>query len=50
MSQRLIQTQEQKLVQQQKLTQQQMLQVKLLEMPIAELEQSVQAEINGLYR
>lgn len=46
MSQRLIQTQEQKLVQQQKLTQQQMLQVKLLEMPIAELEQSVQAEID----
>lgn len=33
-------------MQQQKLTQQQMLQVKLLEMPIAELEQSVQAEID----
>ena len=46
MAQRLIQTQEQKLAQQQKLTQQQMLQVRLLEMPIAELEQSVQAEID----
>lgn len=43
---RLVQTQEQKLEQRQKLTQQQMLQVKLLEMPLAELEQSVQAEID----
>ena len=43
---RLEQTQEQKLEQRQKLTQQQMLQVKLLEMPLAELEQSVQAEID----
>lgn len=46
MVQRLVQTQEQKLIQQQRLTQQQMLQVRLLEMPLAELEQSVQAEID----
>lgn len=43
---RQIQIQEQKQEQRQKLTQQQMLQVKLLEMPLAELEQSVQAEID----
>ena len=42
----LLQTQEQRLTQQQKLTQQQMLQVKLLEMPLAELEQNVQMEID----
>ncbi|MBR1464255.1 MAG: RNA polymerase factor sigma-54 [Prevotella sp.] len=41
-----IQTQEQKLVQQQKLTQQQMLQIRLLEMPLAELEQNVRTEID----
>ena len=46
MSQRLIQSQEQKLVQQQRLTQQQMLQVKLLEMPLAELEESVRTELD----
>jgi RNA polymerase sigma-54 factor len=46
MAQRLVQTQDQKLIQQQRLTQQQMLQVRLLEMPLAELEQSVQAEID----
>lgn len=43
---RLVQTQEQKQEQRQKLTQQQMLQVRLLEMPLAEFEQSVQAEID----
>ncbi len=46
MAQKLIQTQTQKLVQQQRLTQQQMLQIKLLEMPLAELEQNIQAEID----
>lgn len=46
MSQKLIQSQEQKAVQTQRLTQQQMLAVKLLEMPLTELEQSVQAEID----
>ncbi len=46
MAQKLYQTQEQKQQQQQRLSQQQMLQVKLLEMPIAELEDSVNAEIN----
>lgn len=46
MSQKLIQTQEQKTVQVQRLTQQQMLAVRLLEMPLAELEQSIQAEID----
>ena len=46
MSQRLIQSQEQKMVQQQRLTQQQMLQVKLLEMPLAELEESVRTELD----
>lgn len=46
MSQKLIQSQEQKAVQVQRLTQQQMLAVKMLEMPLTELEQSVQAEID----
>lgn len=46
MAQNLVQTQAQKLAQQQKLTQQQMLQVRLLEMPLTELEQSVMAEID----
>lgn len=46
MAQGLYQTQEQKLQQLQRLSQQQMLQVKLLEMPIAELEDAVNAEIN----
>ncbi len=46
MPQRLYQTQEQKQQQLQRLSQQQMLQVRLLEMPIAELEDSVNAEIN----
>ncbi len=46
MSQKLIQSQEQKTVQVQKLTQQQMLAVRMLEMPLTELEQSVQAEID----
>ena len=40
MSQKLIQSQEQKAVQVQRLTQQQMLAVKMLEMPLTELEQS----------
>lgn len=46
MAQNLIQTQEQKLQQIQKLTQQQMLQVRLTEMPLPELEESVKAEID----
>lgn len=46
MAQKLIQTQEQKLAQQQRLTQQQMLQVRLLEMPLTELEESVTAELD----
>ena len=46
MSQKLIQSQEQKTVQVQRLTQQQMLAVKMLEMPLTELEQSIQAEID----
>ena len=46
MAQKLIQTQEQKQVQAQRLTQQQMLMVKLLEMPLTELEQSVEAELD----
>jgi RNA polymerase sigma-54 factor len=45
MAQRLIQTQEQKLQQVQRLSQQQMLMVRLLEMPITELEQAVMAEV-----
>ena len=45
MAQKLIQTQkqEQKLVQ--RLSQQQMLQVKLLEMPLTELEENINAEL-----
>lgn len=46
MAQRLTQTQEQKLTQQQRLTQQQLLAVRMIEMPIAEFEQNVQAEID----
>lgn len=46
MAQKLIQSQEQKQVQVQRLSQQQMLQVKLLEMPLTELEESVNAEID----
>lgn len=46
MAQRLIQVQEQKLAQQQRLTQQQLLVVRMIEMPLAEFEQSVQAEID----
>lgn len=46
MAQKLLQTQEQKLSQQQRLTQQQMLQVKLLEMPLTELEENVNAELD----
>ena len=45
MAQRLVQTQMQKLSQQQRLSQQQMLQVRLLEMPLTELEESVNAEL-----
>ena len=41
-----IQTQQQKLVQQQRLSAQQILQVRLVEMPLAELEQHVQAELD----
>jgi len=44
--QKLIQTQQQTQQQVQKLSQQQMLQVKLLEMPVAELEESIQAELD----
>ena len=44
MAQKLIQTQTQKQAQVQRLSQQQMLQVRLLEMPLTELEQSVVAE------
>ena len=46
MPQKLVQSQEQKLAQQQRLTQQQVLQVKLLEMPLAEFEQNVQLELD----
>ena len=46
MAQKLIQTQEQKLQQLQKLSGQQMLQVKLLEMPLTELEDSINAELD----
>ncbi len=46
MPQKLVQSQEQKLTQQQRLTQQQVLQVKLLEMPLAELEQNIQLELD----
>ncbi len=46
MAQKLIQTQEQKMQQVQRLTAQQMLQVKLLEMPLTELEQNINAELD----
>ena len=46
MAQKLIQTQTQKQVQTQRLTQQQMLVVRMLEMPLTELEQSVATEID----
>lgn len=46
MAQELIQTQTQKQQQLQKLTAQQMLQVKLLEMPLTELEENVRAELD----
>ena len=46
MAQKLTQTQEQKLQQVQRLSQQQMLQVHLLEMPLTELEENVNAEID----
>lgn len=46
MSQKLIQTQTQKLQQLQKLSQQQMMVVKMLEMPLAEMEQNVDMEID----
>ena len=43
---KLIQEQEQRQTQQQKLTQQQMMLVRMLEMPLTELEQNVQAELD----
>ena len=43
---KLIQTQEQKQQQLQRLTQQQMLQVHMLEMPVTELEENVNAELD----
>lgn len=46
MAQKLTLTQEQKLAQIQRLSQQQMLQVRMLEMPLTELEQNIQAEID----
>lgn len=46
MANKLIQTQEQRQQQVQRLSQQQMLQVKLLEMPLTELEESVNAELD----
>ncbi len=46
MEQHLSQTQAQKQIQTQRLTQQQMLAVRLLEMPLTELEQSVRAELD----
>ena len=46
MAQKLIQSQEQKQQQVQRLTAQQMLQVRLLEMPLTELEESVRAELD----
>ena len=46
MPQKLIQTQALTQTQQQRLSQQQMLQVKLLEMPLAELEQNIAAELD----
>ncbi|KGI60378.1 RNA polymerase factor sigma-54 [Prevotella sp. S7 MS 2] len=46
MAQKLVQTQEQKLAQVQRLSQQQMLNVHLLEMPLTELEESINAELD----
>ena len=46
MAQELVQTQEQKLQQLQKLSAQQVLQVKLLQMPLAELENNINAELD----
>lgn len=46
MTQKLIQTQEQKLQQLQRLSAQQMLQVKILEMPLNELEDNINAELD----
>ena len=46
MAQELILTQEQRLAQQQRLSQQQLLVVRLTEMPLVELEQNIQAELN----
>ena len=46
MVQKLIQTQTQKLQQLQRLSAQQMLQVKLLEMPLTELEENIDAELD----
>ena len=46
MAQKLVQQQELRLQQVQRLSQQQMLQVRLLEMPLTELEQSVHAELD----
>ena len=46
MAQEQIQIQEQRQLQVQRLSQQQMLQVKLLEMPLTELEESVNAELD----
>ena len=44
--QRLIQEQQQRLIQQQRLTQQQMMLVKMLEMPVAEMAEHVNTELN----
>lgn len=46
MAQKLVQTQTEKQVQVQRLSQQQMLQVRLLEMPLTELEESINAELD----
>ena len=46
MPQKLIQIQQQRLAQQQRLTAQQMLQVKLIEMSVAELEENIKAELD----
>ena len=46
MAQEQVQIQEQKQQQVQRLSQQQMLQVKLLEMPLTELEESINAELD----
>lgn len=46
MAQKLIQTQEQKLQQVQRLSAQQMLQVRMLEMPLTELEENINAELD----